>query len=228
LKRLEAIPEEDLRGLRFGRLVILDNVNYGTSRHAKLKCACDCGIIKLVNKSSLLAHDSESCGCLQRQLLSIKTTTHGKYHSLEYKAWAYMRTRATNPNHKHWGRYGGRGITVCERWKTFENFFEDMGEKPFPKAQLDRIDNDGNYELENCRWATPQENASNKSNTIWITLNGETKTLAEWSEITGMKKDTIKARINTYGWSADKALNTPLHINKRHHRGRTNEKTSSY
>lgn len=121
----------------------------------------------------------------------------------EYQAWASMKHRCTNPNNKRWPRYGGRGIRVCEEWMSFENFFADMGPRP-PGMSLDRIDNDGNYEPANCRWASVEDQNRNRSNVIHLTHEGETLCVAEWTRL-GLGKNTIYARLQR-GWSVEEAL----------------------
>ena len=122
--------------------------------------------------------------------------THGMRHSKEYRAWASMKQRCTNSNDERWKNYGGRGISVCDEWmNSFPAFLRDMGEKPHPDYQLDRIDNDGNYCKENCQWVSKSVNQMNRRVTRRVTINGETKTLNEWSEETGLNWHTINSRI---------------------------------
>jgi hypothetical protein len=127
----------------------------------------------------------------------------------EYRAWQTMRLRCLNPKNQAYPRYGGRGITVCDRWKDSpENFLADMGRKPSPKHEIDRIDNDGPYSPENCRWTTRSENDRNRRNNKRITIDGETKTQAEWCEAFEIPADTFGKRLAS-GWSAKRALMTP-------------------
>ena len=136
--------------------------------------------------------------------------TAGKYSS-EYAIWNNMRARCGNPNSNRFHRYGLRGIRVCDRWQNdFVNFLEDMGRRPSSDHQLDRINNDGNYEPSNCRWATRQEQCRNRSSSNFITIDGESKTSAEWSEVTGISQSAISARIKKLGWTPEKAVKTPL------------------
>jgi hypothetical protein len=159
----------DLTGMRFGRYVVLHR--HGTSwRPVKWVCRCDCGTVKPVGAIGLKSGGSKSCGCLQKELLAKRSTgqrhtrTHGMNGTPEYRAWDSMLTRCNNPKSKPYPRYGGRGIKVCDRWRKFENFLADMGPRPSKDLSLDRIDNDGNYEPGNCRWATIKEQNNNKSN----------------------------------------------------------------
>ncbi len=125
-----------------------------------------------------------------------------------YHSWAGMTARCTNEGHRNYALYGGRGITVCDRWLSFPNFLADMGEKP-RGLSLDRIDGNGNYEPSNCRWATATEQARNRSNTRTLTLNGETRPLAEWAERTGIHPATLSDRVH-HGWTDERALTEPV------------------
>ena len=127
----------------------------------------------------------------------------------EWYAWHSMIRRCKYPSMDRYHRYGGRGISVCERWKDFSNFLQDVGFAPSEKHSLGRIDNEGNYEPGNVQWETPEQQHRNTSGNRNITFNGETLTLVEWSEKTGLKRTTITQRIDAYGWSIEKALTTP-------------------
>lgn len=137
--------------------------------------------------------------------------THGHtsdgHHTKTYRAWASMLNRCSNPRCPKWQIYGGRGIRVCKRWQSFENFLADMGEAP-PGKSLDRKDNDGHYTPRNCRWATPTEQAMNRSNTVKVTHDGRTQSLQEWAAEFGLKYTTLWMRLWSYGWSIDRALST--------------------
>ncbi len=136
-------------------------------------------------------------------------TKHGLSHTLEYAAWRAMRSRCTDPRNKRFYGYGGRGIRVCPEWDvSFVAFISDMGRRPSSQHSLDRIDNDGNYEPGNCRWATRKEQDANRGNLTLMTWNGETKSVTAWAEVTGLPKHTIYVRV-WRGWPADRALSTP-------------------
>lgn len=139
-------------------------------------------------------------------------TKHGyaKSKPPEYRAWQEMRQRCKNPNHKFYKNYGGRGVQVCERWNDFQNFLDDVGFKPSNKYSIDRINNDGNYSPENCRWTNSKQQARNRSNNVLYTYKGQSFTIPEWAEKFNINKSTLHSRINKHGWSIQKALETPV------------------
>ena len=141
-------------------------------------------------------------------------TTHGMSRTPEYQAWKNMKKRCFNPNTKQYSDWGGRGITVCDRWKnSFENFFADMGLKPTAKHSIDRIDNDGDYCPENCRWATNAEQQNNQRTKPLITIGNDTYTIAQWTTEKGYDKSVIHNRLK-YGWSDYDAVMTPVRQRK--------------
>ena len=127
---------------------------------------------------------------------------HGMYKTATYNTWRQMKDRCVNPNNARYARYGGRGITICDAWLAFDNFYADMGDKP-EGMTLDRIDNNGNYEPENCRWATPQEQSNNVKTNRVFTYNNKTQTLAQWAREKGMAYHVLKYRLNK-GWQPPK------------------------
>lgn len=145
-----------------------------------------------------------------------KYEKHGKSHTLAYSSWEHMIARCYDPKNKYYHNYGGRGITVCERWKnSFANFYEDMGECPSKDHSLDRLDNDGTYCKENCKWSTRQEQGRNKRDNHLVTYKGETLTITEIAEKYGIDKRNLYSRINKLGWSINKTIETPIKIIKK-------------
>jgi hypothetical protein len=174
-----------------------------------VECACSCGRMVRVRKSNLENGNTSSCGCLRKELQSERNTTHGQSRSPEYRIWESMRRRCTDPKTVGFENYGGRGITVCERWRTsFEAFFEDMGRRPSARHTIDRLDSNGNYEPGNCEWRTMIEQQNNKRNNRTITFNGETLTLAQWERKLNIRRGALGMRLRR-GWSEEKALTEP-------------------
>lgn len=203
----------DLTGQRFTRWTVIRRTQNTTQGQARWLCRCDCGT-EAVMLSILLRHGiSRSCGCLKRERHALRSTKHGHATngiSPTYHSWAGMVARCTNPRHTAAAHYSRNGVRVCERWLTFSNFLTDMGEKPSGMS-LDRFpDHKGNYEPGNCRWATPTEQSRNKANNRIMTLNGVSKTMAEWCDDLGMNRGTLSHRIHRAGWSDEKALTTPV------------------
>lgn len=179
-------------------------------------CRCDCGETREVFGSNLIRGLSQSCGCLTRERVKEANTTHGRRHTPEYETWAKIIARCENPKASVFAYYGGRGISVCERWRhSFENFFADMGLKPTPKHSIDRIDTNGNYEPSNCRWATHTEQMRNTRRNVYWTYNGESLCLSEWAERYKINQETLRNRLER-GESLGDALTRPVACNNRH------------
>lgn len=185
---------KNILGERFGRLTVIgrdQNSKYGSS---KWICSCDCGEYCSIRGSSLISNSSGSCGCLQIKLVKERSTTHGMKSTQSYATWRGIYNRCNNQNDPGYKYYGGRGIKRCKRWDKFENFLEDMGEKP-SNLSLDRIDNDGDYCKQNCRWATRDEQANNTSRNRIIEVNGEKYTIAQLARKIGVNYNTLQHRI---------------------------------
>lgn len=200
----------NLAGREFTRLTVIKPVGKTSNRKIVWLCRCLCGKTLEVVGASLVSKNTESCGCLHID----KVTTHRSCRSSEYKSWSGMLSRCRSETNPDWDNYGGRGITVCDRWLEFENFLEDMRPKPSPKHSIDRINNNGNYEPINCRWATRVEQDNNKRTNRMLTYNGETMCLTAWARRIGMNPVSLHSRI-AKGMSVEEAVTTPV---RRHHR----------
>jgi hypothetical protein len=192
-----------LIGRIFGRLEVI-GTGRRKGRHRLWICRCRCGKEKEIRGDNLIAGVSTSCGCFHREVVS----KHGAAGTEIYMIWGLMLARCRNPNALNYHLYGERGIRVCDRWHDFTNFAVDMGPRPSPLHTLDRIDNNGNYEASNCRWATKKEQARNKRNNVLLTYRGETFTMSEWAERLDCTKHIILKRLRR-GWSVERTLETP-------------------
>jgi hypothetical protein len=132
---------------------------------------------------------------------------------VEYNVWSKVKARCSQPNRKDWYRYGGRGIKVCERWSSFKNFFADMGPRPSPKHSIDRINNNGNYEPSNCRWATLREQCNNRRSNRILKIAGEKITLKNASRKYNICHDVLQKRLNA-GWSTEDSISIPIQKRK--------------
>lgn len=195
----------DLTGQKFGKLTVVGRAPNSKAGSVRWACLCDCGGTSTPEKRDLRSGYSTSCGCLVGNIKHGASIGEG---TVEYEAWRSMRKRCFNTNGKRYKDYGGRGITVCERWNVFDNFLLDMGPRPSKKHSLDRIDNDGPYSPENCRWATMAEQSTNKSTNRYVTRGGVTKTLSQWAKVYGLKVSMLYSLMDA-GYSLDAAL---LHI----------------
>jgi hypothetical protein len=209
-----------LCGSRFGLLLVkaeLEPIAKSGYRKARVYlCQCDCGASKPIRQDDLRSGRTVSCGCFKRSITKARHITHGDTASAEYTAWANMRARCHNPKSSYYYCYGGRGIKVCERWNSYEQFLQDMGRKPSSAHSLDRIDVDGDYGPGNCRWATVKEQASNKRSTVRFIYDGRSWTLAEVARSTGISIHTIYSRYYLLGLRGGE-LFTPLGAARRAH-----------
>lgn len=196
---------KDLTGNKYGRLTVLYYTRMG-KKQAKWMCECECGNKTEVFGSAIVGGGTKSCGCL----LKINShRTHGMSNTRLYSVWKWMRMRCERPGTNSYDRYGGRGIKVCDRWLEFENFYEDMGDTYQEGLQLDRIDFDGNYCPENCKWSTTKEQANNRVTNVFVEYKGEKYTVTQLAEKIGMNQQTLRDRIHA-GWGVDKAVETPV------------------
>lgn len=197
----------DLTGKRYGRLVVTSFAGL-THSHGTWICMCDCGGTKTVVSGSLRNGLTKSCGCLLSETSRARLTTHGRSTSLEYRAWSNMMARCYNPKSTHYRHYGGRGISVCNRWHTPELFLSDMGKKPDHRHTLERKNTDGNYEKSNCVWATWVEQQNNKRSNLILEHNGKRQSAAEWERELGIPNHILSKRMRR-NWSQERALTTP-------------------
>lgn len=200
----------DLTGRRFGKWTVLE---YSHSKHLSYwLCKCDCGTIKSVVGTSLSNGSSACCGCVQREKLINRNYRHGfgRDKPTEYRIWLGLKNRCYNPRNPSFKRYGKRGITVSPDWAdSFMKFYNDMGRRPGLEYTIDRIDNDGPYSKENCRWADIFTQANNTRKNKYISYNGQSHSISEWSRLVGLSSGTLNYRINS-GWPIEKALTTKL------------------
>lgn len=185
----------DLINQRFGKLVAIEWQPAPTG--GSWLCACECGNTKLATSNHLKDGRIRSCGCARER--------HGGKGTRAYSIWRGVISRCTDPHHKNWPDYGGRGITVCDRWKSFSNFVSDIGTPPVGFT-LERIDNSRGYEPGNCRWASRTDQARNTRRNRIIVYNGESKSLAEWAETFGINYFTLYTRIAKLGWEPERAF----------------------
>jgi hypothetical protein len=205
----------DLTGQKFNRLIVVNLQPTPKGKPLKWECLCDCGNTVITRGSSLKNNHTRSCGCYNKERVSetvIKNkTTHGMVSSSEYSIWSNMKQRCTNLLNTRYSDYGGRGITVCDRWKdSFENFYEDMGPKPSPGHSIDRIDVNGNYELINCKWSTVTEQNRNQRRCVIKDLDQANEireryktgnyTQQELADFYGCTKHTIHVIMTNKQW----------------------------
>ncbi|SDH10548.1 hypothetical protein SAMN05216466_107116 [Paraburkholderia phenazinium] len=213
----------DMAGQRFGRLLVLSRAatpsHVSNQGRAYWLCACDCGEESVVSGKSLRTDKTRSCGCLIADAAKVHARVHGHArpgsHTRTYHTWQAMRRRCLQEKDSHFAEYGGRGITICERWNSFERFLEDMGERP-AGLSLDRYpDVNGNYEPGNCRWATIKEQNENKRNSLAYEFKGRRLSLKDWAKETGIGYATLRDRIRNRGWTIDRALSTSPEVREK-------------
>jgi hypothetical protein len=207
----------DLTGQQFGRWTVISRAASDHHNRYFWNCRCVCGGTAAVSSNSLRRGHSQSCGCLKLERLIAAVVTHGHSrrgsgkHSKSgtYRCWQNMLARCLRPQHPKFHNHGGRGITICSQWiESFEQFLADMGEQP-PGLTLERIDNDGNYEPTNCRWATYLEQNRNHRRNHRLTVGNETLVLEDWAKRLGTAPSTITGRMQR-GWAVEEAATLPL------------------
>lgn len=207
---------KNITGQQFNRLTVLRPVGQDSGRRVLWECLCACGNKKVVTSYSITHGLTKSCGCFNRERIIKRSTTHGLSDTHFYSKWSHMVQRCNNPKTERYPLYGGRGVTI--KWKSFEDFRNDMYSsyvvhlRKYGKnnTTIDRINNNGDYSKENCRWATIGQQLRNNSRTHLITYKKETLCLSDWAIKIGISIDTLATRINQYKWSIEKALMTPV------------------
>ena len=194
---------KDITGQRFSRLIVIKFSH--SDKGMMWECKCDCGNTVVVKGTQLRNGHTKSCGCYQHDKRMENFTKHNLCNTPTYTTWDSMIQRCTNHNNTNYPRYGGRGITVCDKWLSFEGFIEEMGLRP-PKFTLDRIDYNKGYYKENCRWISMKRQANNTSKNVNITYNGETHTVSEWAEKLHINRNTLNNRLFRSKWSVKDAF----------------------
>lgn len=205
---------ENLIGKKFGRWTVIDYAPpdiYSGKRHLRWLCRCDCGTVRSVKAQSLKRGASKSCGCYHSELMETVgkvNKTHGMSETRLYRIYKHMRTRCYNPNDIRYSNYGGKGVTICDEWSKFEPFAEWALSHGYDDAlSIDRIDVNGDYSPENCRWVSNREQANNRTSNKNYTFNGETHNIAEWADIYSMNYKKLYKRLHV-GWDIERALTT--------------------
>ncbi len=202
-------------GERFGRLTVVEiaepHIQPSGKRMQMRKCLCDCGNEVIVAAQSLHNGRTKSCGCLRSERSKECHTTNLYHDARLHGIWLGMRQRCTSKSNVNYPAWGGRGITICAEWDKFDAFYEwSMANGYTETSTIDRIDNDGPYCPTNCRWTNAKAQANNRRSNVYLEINGERKTISQWSDISGIAIATISARIHRYGWSPEKAVFTPV------------------
>lgn len=199
---------KDITGQRYGRLVAVSPAGSGSDKGMRWNCVCDCGMEKIILGKHLWRKTGNvvSCGCWNSEKAKTQFKTHGKSGTRVYHSWCAMIDRCENENNERYKDYGGRGVVVCERWRSsFEDFYSDMGDPP-PGCSIERIENDKGYEPGNCRWATAKEQGHNKRNNVYAELGGRRRLVRDWAADIGITYSTLVWRIQA--WGVERALTT--------------------
>ena len=212
---------KDLTGQRFGRLVVIhledDYVSPSGYHKKRWLCHCDCGNDVIVWSGNLINSHTQSCGCQHLEKIATGNTKHGIRNTRVYRIWTDIITRCENPNSEYYGKYGGRGIKMCDEWRNDPlSFYEwSIANGYADGLSIDRKNNDGNYEPSNCRWSNRVEQANNTSRNHYITYKDKTMTIAQWARETGLSNKTIADRL-ALGWDVESALTTTIKAGNRY------------
>ena len=199
----------DLTGRKIGRLLVVERACNDKWGGAYWVCRCNCGNYVVVRGSRLANGTTSSCGCFGDEV-RLEPKSHGMSKTRIHHTWTAMKQRCLNKKDPSYNRYGGRGIKVCDEWIDFESFYKWAIDNGYREdLTIDRIDVDGDYTPENCRWTTRKVQNNNTSRNHYITYNGETKTVSEWAETQKLNKQTLRKRLSS-GWDIEKSLNEPV------------------
>lgn len=193
---------KNLINQKFGRLTVIEFAGFGSSHKTQWKCKCDCGKEVIVKSNSLITGHTKSCGCLETEVKREINKTHGLRYDPLYRTWLNMRDRCNNPNNSHYIYYGKKGVKVCNLWNNFKEFHTwaySNGYIPNSNLSIERVDNSKGYCPENCKWIKISEQSKNKTSNYQIEYDGKLRTVAEISEITGIKAPTLYSRIRRTG-----------------------------
>ena len=197
---------QNVIGEKYGLVTVLANADKrGKNRCVLVRCSCEAKTEKIILLSSLKNGATRSCGCIRKAQLKARVTTHGLSQHKLYETWQGMLKRCRNPNYREYAYYGGRGITVCERWEKFENFYADMSSTYAEGLSIDRLDNNKGYGPDNCKWATIVEQNRNKRSNVNVEINGKIQCLQDWCSEFGLNYRTVQTRIRD-GKTPEQAL----------------------
>ena len=201
----------DMTGQKIGRLLVLERAENDKDGKAMWKCRCDCGNDCVVLGAYLRNGNTKSCGCLWYDSIKASITKYGEYYTRLRHIWQGIKTRCYNKNEKFYNYYGGKGVKLCEEWKDFMTFKKWAIEIGYnDNLTIDRIDVNGDYCPENCRWVDQKSQCNNRSNNVLIEWNGQKKTLSQWCEMSPLTYKQVYPRYHNLKWSLEKSLFTPI------------------
>ena len=198
----------ELKGKRFGKLLVVGYLGQNKYHKTVWLVRCDCGTEKAVIGSSMTSGSTTSCGCDRDRAVKNLNWKHGGRGSTEYNIWKNMRQRCNNPRNPAYKNYGARGVKICARWDDFSLFLKDVGKRPTERHTLDRIDNDGNCESGNCRWALRRTQSRNTRRNRRMTYKGKTQVLTDWANELDIDFYALMWRLDN-GWTVERAFTTP-------------------